>query len=255
MTGMALEKFFSGDGAPKFLKILSACLNSVGTPDFNAHFLDMIEQVIKADQCMIFSYRRDRPQCYLSFNERHNQTAKNMAQRYLRFGYLHDPLQPEIEAVKQQGTLRIFALHEFADRMSPEFRREFFENTEIIDKITVLARGDAEVIALNFYRFAENGRFSISEDNLRRDFWTLVSKIVLLHYSNEQSKQLKSPLNSLSAREKEICSAILRGLTTDAIAWELDVAPSTVTTYRRRAYQKLGINSKSALFALCNQEV
>lgn len=250
---MTLENFFSGEGAPEFLKILASCLQSVGTADFNAHFLDMIEKVVKADQCMLYSYRHDRPRCYLSFNERHKQTAKNMAQKYLRGGYVNDPLRPDIENVRADGDMRIFTLVEIHDRMPPEYFQEFFQNTGVIDKITVLARGDDEVVGMSFYRFEENGKFVISEEGLRRDFWTLVAKIVLLHYSNKQPTQLKSPLNSLSGREKEICEAILKGLTTDAIAWEIDVAASTVNTYRKRAYEKLGINSKSALLALCNQ--
>lgn len=248
---MTLEHYFSGQGAPEFLNILSACLNSVGTEDFNGHFLNMIERVIKADQCMIFSYRTDRPQCYLSFNERQKETATNLAHKYLRNGYQHDLLRDEIEAVKQDGIMRIHSLADLTDRMSDDYYRQFFTSTGIIDKIAVLAGDKDEVVGLNFYRFEENGRFMISETGLRRDFWALVSKIVLLHYAKSQPNQLRSPLNSLSAREKEICEAILKGLTTDAIAWELNVAASTVNTYRKRAYEKLGINSKSALFALC----
>ncbi len=253
MPVMTLEKFFAGDGAPEFLQILSACLVSVGAPEFNGHFLDMIERVVKADQCMIFSYRTDPPTCYLSFNERHSDEASNLAQQYLSGGYKNDPLQSEIEAIRNDGKLRIFTLRELAARMGDDYFDGFFDSTGIIDKITVLARGsDGEVVGVNFYRFKGNGRFVISKDGLRRPFWNLVAKIVLLHYSQSQPNQLKSPLNSLSAREKEICEAILGGLTTDAIAWKLGVAASTVNTYRKRAYQKLGINSKSALFALCS---
>lgn len=249
---MTLENFFSGEGAPEFLSILASCLDSVGTDQFNGHFLDMIERVVKADQCMIFSYREGQPQCYLSFNKRFKDAEKNMAQKYLRDGYPRDPLRADIEAVKQDGLTRITTLSELSERMSPDYHQDFYGSTGIIDKINILARSDEEVVGMNFYRFEENGPFKISEDGLRRDFWTLVSKIVRLHYSNRQPTQLRSPLNSLSGREKEICEAILRGLTTDAIAWELDVASSTVNTYRKRAYEKLGINSKSALFAICN---
>jgi DNA-binding CsgD family transcriptional regulator len=44
---------------------------------------------------------------------------------------------------------------------------------------------------------------------------------------------------------------VLDGLTSDAIAWRLDISLNTVKTYRKRAYAKLGINSKTALFTLC----
>jgi DNA-binding CsgD family transcriptional regulator len=73
-----------------------------------------------------------------------------------------------------------------------------------------------------------------------------------MHYTSKLSQDLRSPLNSLSQREKVICEAMLKGLTSDAIAWELDLSVNTVNTYRQRAYSKLGINSKSALFALCS---
>jgi len=38
---------------------------------------------------------------------------------------------------------------------------------------------------------------------------------------------------------------------TEAIAGEMGVAPSSGVTFRRRAYAKLGISSRGALFQLC----
>jgi DNA-binding NarL/FixJ family response regulator len=43
----------------------------------------------------------------------------------------------------------------------------------------------------------------------------------------------------LSAREQAVCARIACGISADGIAVELDVAPSTVTTLRKRAYAKL----------------
>ncbi|MDA7966332.1 helix-turn-helix transcriptional regulator [Ruegeria sp.] len=248
---MSLETMFGSTDARKFLKILTPCLTTAGHAEFNTHFLDLIEHVIRADQCMIFSYKRDRPRCYLSFSKRQKQSAVNTAQRYLR-DYASDPLLAEVAQVRRDGQMRILTLGELRDQMPAPFYESFFASTGIADKITVLCCDGDEVLGLSFYRFNENGPFGISEDSLRRDFWALVSKIALMHYAAGQPGQLQSPLNSLSTREKEICEGILKGLTTDAIAWELDLAPSTINTYRKRAYEKLGVNSKSALFGLCN---
>lgn len=242
---MSLEKFFSGPGAPEFLHIFSTCLQSIGTPGFNTNFLQLIEQVIKADQCMVFSYKTSRPQCYLTYNERHAKGAQNMVQTYLRDGFKHDPLRAAVEQVRETGETQILTV-------DPSEAPEPFDAAGIGDRLTVISRRDEDVIAMNFFRFRENGRFSVSENRLRLDFWNAVAQTVLLHFSDRHASRLRSPLNSLSAREKEICEGMLRGLTADAIAWELDVAPSTVMTYRKRAYEKLGINSKSALFMLCN---
>jgi DNA-binding NarL/FixJ family response regulator len=54
----------------------------------------------------------------------------------------------------------------------------------------------------------------------------------------------------LSERETQVCDSILRGMTTYGIAKNLAVAETSVTTFRKRAYAKLRIHSKSQLFAL-----
>jgi DNA-binding NarL/FixJ family response regulator len=56
----------------------------------------------------------------------------------------------------------------------------------------------------------------------------------------------------LSARERAVCARIACGVSADGIAAELDVAPSTVTTLRKRAYAKLtrrGLGSGRAMLA------
>ncbi|MDT4884402.1 hypothetical protein FQZ97_1205380 [compost metagenome] len=44
---------------------------------------------------------------------------------------------------------------------------------------------------------------------------------------------------ALSPRERAVCARIACGLSADGIAADLDVAPSTVVTLRKRAYLKL----------------
>lgn len=58
----------------------------------------------------------------------------------------------------------------------------------------------------------------------------------------------------LSARERAVCLGILAGRKAELIAGDIDVAASTVVTYRKRAYAKLGINSRAALFAICQTQ-
>jgi DNA-binding CsgD family transcriptional regulator len=252
MAFMSLEDYFSGPGAPKFLQSLSDCITSVGSEAFNANYLDLIERIIKADQCMIFSYQVDRPECYLSFNRRHSRNAMNLAEKYLRSGFRNDPLLRVVEEVRKTREVRIVDLFEIRDAMLEQYHRTFYRTGGIVDKISVVAAMDDEVLSLNFYRLEEHGPFQRSEKSIRVPFWRAIASLALMHYTSKLSLDLRSPLNSVSKREKAICEAMLRGLTSDAIAWELDLSVNTVNTYRQRAYSKLGINSKSALFALCN---
>jgi DNA-binding NarL/FixJ family response regulator len=55
----------------------------------------------------------------------------------------------------------------------------------------------------------------------------------------------------LTAREQQVLTALLRGTSSEGIATQLDLKPSSVITYRRRAYAKLGIATQAELFALC----
>ena len=250
---MSLEYFFGGEGPSEFLTLLSACVATVGTEEFNPHFLKLIESVIRADQCTVFSYRSSRPICYLSYNERHKKSAKNLTQKYLRDGFTQDPLNSIINEVRESKNVRVLDFDNLKPSMTDDYLKTYFTGNGMADKISVIAANNVDVIGMNFYRFEENGRFFRSDPKLRKQFWEAIVRIVLLHFSSARAADITSPLHSLSTREKSICEAMLRGLTADAIAWELGISSSTVKTYRRRAYEKLGINSKSALFELCHR--
>jgi DNA-binding NarL/FixJ family response regulator len=51
----------------------------------------------------------------------------------------------------------------------------------------------------------------------------------------------------LPRREAQVCSRILYGLSSAGIALHLDVSEQTVKTYRKRAYERLGIGSEREL--------
>jgi DNA-binding CsgD family transcriptional regulator len=51
----------------------------------------------------------------------------------------------------------------------------------------------------------------------------------------------------LSRREGEVCARILYGLSSCGIALDLGIGKESVMTYRKRAYQRLGIGSQREL--------
>lgn len=60
----------------------------------------------------------------------------------------------------------------------------------------------------------------------------------------------QGPLDSLTARERQVVFAVCRGLSHKAIGRELGLAPTTVSSHLYRAYHKLGVESRSALARL-----
>ncbi len=59
----------------------------------------------------------------------------------------------------------------------------------------------------------------------------------------ESASSPRPPHERLSAREKEVFLAIARGRSPSEIAWDLEMAPSTVSTHLKGVRQKLGVRS------------
>lgn len=64
-----------------------------------------------------------------------------------------------------------------------------------------------------------------------------------LALSNFVSKREDSPLSVLSPREMQVMLMITQGKSTQDISEALFLSPKTISTYRTRLYEKLGINN------------
>lgn len=91
-------------------------------------------------------------------------------------------------------------------------------------------------------RFAYEGRRYMSQQ---------VSTLVLDDYMRLRNNQSeKSPMERLSAREREVLQMIVEGKSNIEISDALALAPSSVTTYRSRLMTKLSVNSLPELIRL-----
>lgn len=73
------------------------------------------------------------------------------------------------------------------------------------------------------------------------------SKSDALHYYRHRLIALD---RGLTPRELDVCVRSLLGMTAEGTALDLDIKQSSVVTYRKRAYVRLGISSQSELFRL-----
>jgi DNA-binding NarL/FixJ family response regulator len=81
-----------------------------------------------------------------------------------------------------------------------------------------------------------------------------ISEAVLNDYLQQRPREKKkSPLESLSEREREILQLTAEGKTSVDIARILFISPKTVETYRSRVMQKLGLSDHSALIKFAIQ--
>ncbi len=224
------------------LGLLDSCLAQGGRDDWAAPFTGLVEAT-GAAQVMIFSYAEDRADCLLSRNFREARTGARLAQNYLEGWYLDDPLYPAVCAAAP-GTLRLVTDDAYAPEMTGEYRWRFFTEPKLASKTAILAVGQRLRLIVNLY-WAEGA------DPAEAALLPLLGRLALLHFEARPEYSLPAPLAVLSERERAVCLGILSGRKAEQIAADLDVAPSSVVTYRARAYAKLGISSRGSLFALC----
>jgi DNA-binding NarL/FixJ family response regulator len=75
-----------------------------------------------------------------------------------------------------------------------------------------------------------------------------IDNVMIYKYMNHrQVTEVKSPIESLSAREREVLQLVVEGKSSAEIAYILSLSPKTVETYRSRLMRKLNINEVPSL--------
>ena len=139
-----------------------------------------------------------------------------------------------------------------ADIRLASWRRDIYEHAHLDDRLTFLyAPLEGAAFALNLYRGRRHGPFAGGE--IER-LLTVAPLVKQAHRAvlgtridapdidarvERAAAALARRLPELSERERAVCARIACGISADGIAADLDVAPSTVTTLRKRAYAKL----------------
>ena len=231
-------------------RLIESCLAAEGSADFAPRFLDLVEWT-GADQLMVFDLDLGEggggegggARCLLSRNFSRRRLGGLLAARYIDGWYRRDPLLPELGALAE-GEIRTRRMADFAALMAEDYRALFFDRPGLAGKTALLARGGRRRLIVNFY----HARPPEAED---ADFLVLAARLLLRHFDRAGEAPYPAPLAALSARERAVCLGILGGEKAEAIAGRLGLSPATVVTYRRRAYEKLGIAARGELFAIC----
>nr|WP_321442865.1 helix-turn-helix transcriptional regulator [uncultured Cohaesibacter sp.] len=234
------------------LKLVEFCLSNIGEMSFLDGFLSIAREV-NATQTTVISYNEEKPKYLLRHNFRVAPIADILVQIYLKGAYKHDPVYKKICSLPNNSVeVQIISnmLQTFPDIYRSSFENllvEIVPEAGLISKIAILCVGEKEKMAVTFYFDGPIG------ENMNTPFWSIIGRLSLLHFEhvNQSGPAFPPVLMSLSEREREVCRGILSGKKAERIAADMDVAPSTVVTYRKRAYEKLGISSRTSLFEIC----
>lgn len=213
--------------------------------------------------CSILIFEGDRsPRLMSAASVEHQWHVVNIASVYARDFFRQDALQALIGRYPASFEAPTLLVHrqraeEIADAA---YRAQCYDCIGIGERLSVLVRvSRSQSLAINLYRDSSSGAFADADVQAVIDLAPLLAACATRHYALDAegvgtfrgavNDELAELCPQLTLREREVVQRILDGATTERIADDLHIRPTTVVTYRNRAYEKLGVASRRELFA------
>lgn len=242
---------------------LDQAILRVGHPAFADALMAHLRRIAAVDHCMVFAFTTDRnAQCLLDVGS--IATGNDLGDAYAGHFHANDPNK---EAMFNRDSSTDPILMPFVARgmYRRDYRKLFFDDSGIVDKFAAALWHDGVCIYTNFYRVTASGRYSEPQIAALHRASPVLAATIARHCQLSLAAKspepqdatgllrqafAMAPLNRLTARERDVCANILLGFSSEAIACELAISLNSVLTYRRRAYQRLGITSQNELFSI-----
>lgn len=241
-------------------------VNHVGSKDrtaLAAALLASVRMRVQAHHCSILCFEGDRsPRIISGASLQHQWHLFNIASVYAKDFYRKDGLQRLIgcyPASFEAPPIVVFR-QGVDDIEDAAYRAQCYECIGIIDRVSILVRvGRSQSLAVNLYRDQVAGPYSDADLEFLIGLAPLIANCAMRHYALDidgesnfrgtATDELAELCPQLTLREREVLQRILDGVTTERIADDLHIRPTTVITYRTRGYEKMGVSSRRELFA------
>ncbi|ABE30236.1 bacterial regulatory s, luxR family protein [Paraburkholderia xenovorans LB400] len=244
---------------------LVAALGAAETNAFAAAVLRLLGDVAAISQCTVFAYEAGlRPRTVAVADYRGGAYLREVADIYARRFYALDGNQQIVAEASPRKPGTSLTMHQQAidDIKHEAYRAACYSGPNVSDRIALLSRQSEDVwLSVNLYRDRQYGVFRQDEIARLETLAPLVVHAAQQHYALSGQRQASIPqlmlarllrhCPALSKRELDVLRGVLEGHTTNEIAELIGVKASSVTTYQKRAYRRLGISSQRQLFALC----
>lgn len=239
--------------AATYEKLLAA----TGTDAFGATVRDSVLALTAgARRIYLFEAAADRETSSLHYFFGESKLVE-LFPAYERWYLRQDPIGDAFSATPTSNDVALQKVRP-ADIESKSFRRRFFDDAGIVERISIVQRTADGWRGINVARHASNGYCSDLELGSLIGLAYLVLPMLPSNRTARSRTQL-TPAQlerrfaehyGLPLREQQVCARAALGKSVEATAAELGIAKTSVLTYRRRAYQRLSIGSAAELCAL-----
>lgn len=238
-------------------------IGALGRSDFPVRFARACQVLFRAELATAFSVDKGRAACLLASRRDGTDLTPDRSRFFELYYDARDPFLPKAQA---SGAAYVDCLVRSNEVHDAVYRQRMFADVCADAKISILSRRYARQWYFNFYVRSRvgsgltdvmallNGHRAILTETLAAHGRTIGDATMLASGSQSIETAIRQRFPILSRREVEVCAWTATGSSVEDIAAGLNISPTTVATFRRRAYAKLGIGSQKELFAyLANQ--
>jgi DNA-binding CsgD family transcriptional regulator len=239
-------------------------VDAIGMERYDTTCLRILDRYFDADHWALFHYRGAGPvSCVASASKAHAAAAQSNVRQFIDRCHRVDP---SLIALRRQRPESACVAEMQAGDISDRQYRRCFDLARVKERVSLFLRFGSDLYQLSIYRCTHNRPLDTPDI---RNFSALASVIVRSGTKHERlscsplqiaeyldvgsiGRLLQHPSFGLSRRESEVCALAAAGRTIDQSACELDIARTSVVTYRQRGYGKLKVSRQSELVALIN---
>jgi DNA-binding CsgD family transcriptional regulator len=242
---------------------LARIVDSLGTSEFEAQLLAFLHQSSGADHCVAYRFGDGDLRVLGAASLNGTNLARTNAVRYAREGFWQrDPVVIEAERHPQIQSSKLVRVEpqQIPDR---ELREHFYVRPGMREKVFISGERGGYLYGGSIFRSEQVGRFSDGDLHALAQSADFLLSCFAKHAgiapdrgsaaaefasAERIERRLRAWPWSLSEREIQVCARILYGMSNEGIALDLGIKPESVMTYRKRAYQRIGIATRHELF-------
>ena len=256
----------TGQFAPR-RDVAGALVGCIARNDFATRALAEVNRALPVAWWTIYRVFHDQPpQLFAQASHAVPDIALDCWHIYRSGLYRDDTHFADACAQAGQGTNPTVMTHCLADDFGRAHRERIYAAHSLSERLSIVSAervddGDScsggGLLAVNFYRHRAQARFAPHELDSVLGFAGTLLAVVQRHIELGAAhltpvQRLRQLCPQLTQREVDVCERLLRGLSFEGIAADLQLSATTVKTYRNRAFERLRIHHRNELFALAS---
>ncbi|MGZ3408997.1 MAG: helix-turn-helix transcriptional regulator [Xanthobacteraceae bacterium] len=236
-------------------------IETVGTPKFESEIFGAARHAINCEHISaVVAPEGIGPRILISAANGPMSIPRQVAEKYAREYWNLDPANQAAQFCEKTTSL-VLRIEPEEDIKDDHYRYECYTIYRLVDRLSIMQRNGRDIYRMNFYAGGRYGRFADSDIHQMMNSADILMSLLMRHAaagiddSEERTAEMfRNRLRLVSPkmpqREAEVCTAIMLGMTSEAIAIKLGISVNTVLTYRKRAYGRLNISCQNELMRL-----